>query len=59
MAMGRDHGLAHGSMRFSLGMNTTQDDLAYTVEELVKVVNRLRAMSPLYKKAMAEKKSGD
>lgn len=59
MAMGRDHGLAHGSMRFSMGMNTTQDDLAYTVEELVKVVNRLRAMSPLYKKAMAEKKSGD
>ncbi len=54
MAMGRDHGLAHGSMRFSLGRMTTEDDMRYTAEQLEQVVTRLRNMSPLYRKAMAE-----
>ncbi len=54
MAMGRDHGLAHGSMRFSLGRLTTEEDMTYTVEQLEQVVTRLRNMSPLYRNAMAE-----
>ena len=52
MAMDNDHGLAHGSMRFSLGLSTTKEDMAYTVEELVTCVERLRKMSPLYQQAV-------
>lgn len=52
MAMDNDHGLAHGSMRFSLGLSTTAEDMSYTVTELVKCVERLRKMSPLYQQAM-------
>jgi len=52
LAMGRSHGMAHGSMRFSIGKDTTMEDMEYTVNELVKIVERLRNISPFYKKAM-------
>ena len=55
MAMDHDHGMAHGSMRFSLGRSTTKDELAYTVEQLVQCVTRLRNMSPLYRDAIQGK----
>ena len=50
LAIGVPVGTAHGSIRFSFGKCNTVEDVDYTVEELVKTVEKLRAMSPLYKK---------
>ena len=40
--------LAHSSTRFSLGAETTQEDVDYVLEVLPPIVQRLREMSPLY-----------
>ncbi|MBO5666150.1 MAG: cysteine desulfurase NifS, partial [Firmicutes bacterium] len=37
----------HGSLRFTMGDFTTKEDLDYTVDCLVKIVERLRMMSPI------------
>ena len=50
LAMGLDHGAAHGSIRFSLGRYTTEEDVDYAVQKLVRVIDKLRDMSPLYRK---------
>jgi cysteine desulfurase len=47
LALGMDHGMAHGSIRFSLGRYTTDEEIDYTAEKVREVVARLRAMSPL------------
>jgi cysteine desulfurase len=39
--------LIHGSLRFSLGRDTTKEDLDFTVQELKKIVERLRSFSVL------------
>jgi cysteine desulfurase len=38
---------AHGSVRFSLGRGTTEEEVDYAIEQLPPIVQRLRAMSPL------------
>lgn len=38
--------LAHGSLRFTLGLWTTKEDLDYTLDVLERVVDKLRAISP-------------
>lgn len=48
LAMGLSHEEAHGSLRFSLGRQNTDKDIDFVLEELPKIVKRLRAMSPLY-----------
>ncbi|MGC9364696.1 MAG: cysteine desulfurase NifS [Fidelibacterota bacterium] len=48
LAIGLDHELAHGSVRFSLGKHTTAEDLNRVAEILPGIVRKLRAMSPLY-----------
>jgi cysteine desulfurase len=53
-ALGRDDGLARGSIRFSLGRDTTDGDIAYVLEALPRAVENLRRLSPLYRKAQAE-----
>lgn len=50
LAIGVPVGTAHGSIRFTFGKHNTMQQVDYTVDELVKIVARLRAMSPLYKK---------
>jgi cysteine desulfurase len=50
LAMGLDHATAHGSLRFSLGRQNTNEDIDYVLEQLPKIVERLRSMSPLYDK---------
>lgn len=50
LAIGVPVGTAHGSIRFTFGRENTVEDVDYTVSELIKTVERLRAMSPLYKK---------
>jgi len=49
-AIGLPHELAHGSLRFTLGRSTTKDDIEYVLEVLPAIVEKLRAMSPLYKR---------
>jgi cysteine desulfurase len=46
-AMGLERVRADGSLRFSLGRTTTEEDIDYTVETLVEVVDRLRDMLPM------------
>ncbi len=48
MAIGLTHEIAHGSLRLTVGDFTTEQDVDYTIEVLVEVVDRLRQMSPLY-----------
>jgi len=47
-AMGLSAEIAHGSLRFSLGRDNTEEEIDYVLEVLPNTVNRLRAMSPLY-----------
>jgi cysteine desulfurase len=54
-ALGRDDELARGSIRFSLGRETTAEDIGYTLEALPRAVENLRRLSPLYQKAQAER----
>ena len=48
LAIGLPHEIAHGSLRLSLGADTTKEDLDYTLEQIKEIVNRLRELSPLY-----------
>jgi len=50
LAIGLDHATAHGSLRITLGRWTNKSDIGYLLKHLPKVVDRLRAMSPLYEK---------
>lgn len=55
LAMGLSHEIAHGSLRFSLGRQNTEEDIDYVLENLPKIVERLRAMSPLYHQVVKKK----
>jgi len=50
MAIGLTEVEAHGSLRLTLGRENTSEEIAYVVEALSEVVERLREMSPLWKK---------
>ncbi len=47
-AMGIDTLLAQGSIRFSLGRQTTKEDLDFTISVLPEIIDRLRSMSAAY-----------
>jgi cysteine desulfurase len=50
LAMGIDAATAQGSLLFTLGMDNTNEDVADVVKILPPIVQKLRDMSPLYKK---------
>lgn len=52
LAIGLPHEIAHGSLRLTLGEDTTKEDIDYVVEAIKKIVERLRSMSPLYEDFM-------
>lgn len=47
MALGIPIGAAHSSLRLTLGEDTTEEDIDYTIEKVAQIVERLRAMSPI------------
>lgn len=49
LAMGLSHEIAHGSLRLTLGRENTEADVDFVLGEIPVIVERLRAMSPLYK----------
>lgn len=50
LAIGLPHEIAHGSVRMTLGKDNTEEQIDYVLEVLPEIVDRLRAMSPLYQK---------
>jgi len=48
LAMGIPVEVAHGSLRLTLGRENTVEDVDYVLEILPPIVDKLRAMSPLY-----------
>ena len=50
LALGLSHELAHGSLRFTLGRYTKEEDIDCVLEVLPKIVDKLRSMSPLYER---------
>jgi len=47
-AIGLDHALAQGNLILTLGKDNTEDDMDYVVETFVRIVNKLRGMSPMW-----------
>ena len=56
LAIGLPHEIAHGSLRLSLGDENAEQDVDYILQELIPIIERLRAMSPVWEKLMAETK---
>jgi len=48
LAIGLPHELAHGTIRFSFGIENTGEDIDYTLEVLPGIIRQLREMSPLW-----------
>ena len=49
-AVGLDPEYAHGSIRLSIGRDTTEEEIEYVSESLSEIVEKLRQMSPLWNK---------
>jgi cysteine desulfurase len=50
LATGLDAEEAHGSIRFSLGRENTEEDVSYVLEKLPDVIKKIRKMSTVYSK---------
>ena len=48
LALGLPHEVAHGSLRLSLCPDNTEEEMRYIVEEVPKVVEYLRSISPVW-----------
>lgn len=56
LAIGLPHEIAHGSLRLTLGRDTTREDVDYTIDALKGTIENLRAMSPLYEDFLKDQK---
>ncbi len=48
LAMGIKPEFAHGTIRFGIGKYNTKEEIDYVLDSVVEVVNKLRAISPLW-----------
>ncbi len=48
LAIGLPHEIAHGSLRLTLDMETTKEEIDFVVDTIKESMDRLRSMSPLY-----------
>lgn len=53
-AMGFDHRRAQGSIRFSIGRFTTEEEIDHAVSLIAKPVHLLRELSPFYEEAQSQ-----
>lgn len=53
LAIGRQHEVAHGSLRLTLSEENTQEEVDYIIEETTKVVKYLRDLSPVWKELLS------
>lgn len=58
LAIGLPHEIAHGSVRLSLGIDSTEEDVDYILEQLPRVIAGLRSMSPLWDSKNNQPKKG-
>lgn len=56
LAIGLPHEKAHGSLRITLGINNTEEEVDFILKELPPIVERLRNMSPLYEEFINSRK---
>lgn len=59
LAIGLPHEIAHGSLRLSLSEETTMADADAVVDNLLKIIPRLRSMSPLYEDFVRHQKDAE
>lgn len=57
LAIGLPHEIAHGSLRLSVGDDTTDEDIDYVLDVLPPIIERLRMMSPLYEEVLKTEKN--
>lgn len=57
LAIGLKHEEAHGSLRLTLSEESTKEEMDIVVEEVKKIVQRLRDMSPLYEDFLKSQKN--
>ena len=55
LAIGRVHDVAHGSLRLSLGEDTTAEEVDYMIQNVKEVVEYLRGFSPVWRDLTAGK----
>jgi len=56
LAIGLPHEIAHGSLRLTVSEENTMEEMDFVVDELKKIVDNLRAMSPLYEDFLKKNK---
>lgn len=56
LAIGLPHEIAHGSLRLTLSDETSLEEIDFVADELKKIIERLRNMSPLYEDFLKQKK---
>lgn len=57
LAIGLPHEKAHGSLRLTLSEENTKEEMDIVADELVKIVERLRSMSPLWEDFVKKQKN--
>lgn len=57
LAIGLPHEIAHGSLRLTIGEETTKEDVDFVVEKIKGIVEKLRNMSPLYEDFVRQQKN--
>lgn len=59
LSIGLSHGIAHGSLRLTLGEGSTEEDVDYILNTLPAIVKRRREMSPYWEDYLKSLKEGE
>ena len=57
LAIGRPHEIAHGSLRLTITAENTEEEIEYLIKNTAEVVERLRGMSPVWRKLISGESS--
>ena len=56
LAIGLPHEIAHGSIRLTISEENTKEEIDFVIDNLKQIIERIRAMSPLYADYVAKHK---